>query len=209
MKFTSVGNGRGSGLAVVVATRNDPYSVTATANQVDGITLHACAKDSHRSTEAWMIWVTDSQLLAMILGAIPLFPTSGATTAWRSGPTCSAARCWSANGAASAPKAAAGSTRIPIQVRRSTPLPAVERGPFGTRPERVRAVSEGDVRKRCAETPSPAPQTVMQLHNADGTGQGRVRNIKDAGVHTFTEGRPCWRAAATKMQARYCATRCG
>ena len=38
----------------------------------------------------------------------------GASTGSKSGPTCSGALCSPANGAASAPKAAGGSIRIPI-----------------------------------------------------------------------------------------------
>jgi len=58
---------------------------------VKRITLHARAKDGHGSAKAWMIWVTDSQFLAVVLGAIPLFPTSGGSIASPSGPICSAA----------------------------------------------------------------------------------------------------------------------
>jgi hypothetical protein len=44
----------------------------------------------------------------------------------------------------------------------------IERSPTGAPPKRVRAVSKENAGKHRAEAPSPAPQTGMQLHTADG-----------------------------------------
>jgi hypothetical protein len=57
---------------------------------------------------------------------------------------------------------------------------AVERGPAGAPPKRVHAISKGDVWKSRAETPTPAPQTGMQLHTADGTRKYLTVGERDA-----------------------------
>jgi integrase/recombinase XerD len=57
---------------------------------------------------------------------------------------------------------------------------AAERGPAGAAPKRVRAMSPEDARNRRAEAPSPAPQTGMQLHTADGTRKYLTAGERDA-----------------------------
>jgi integrase/recombinase XerD len=57
---------------------------------------------------------------------------------------------------------------------------AVERGPAPEPPERVRAASQANVRKRRAKPPCPAPQTGMQLHTADGTRKYLTAGERDA-----------------------------
>jgi integrase/recombinase XerD len=60
---------------------------------------------------------------------------------------------------------------------------AVEHGPAGGSPERVRTVAGDKVPKRRAAAPSPAPQTGMQLHTADGIRKYLTAGERDAFLH--------------------------
>jgi integrase/recombinase XerD len=57
---------------------------------------------------------------------------------------------------------------------------AVERGAAGAQPKHARAISRENAGKRRAEAPSPAPQTGMQLHTADGTRKYLTAGERDA-----------------------------
>ena len=56
----------------------------------------------------------------------------------------------------------------------------IRRASAGTPTKRVRAMSPEDARKRRAEAPSPAPQTGMQLHTADGVRKYLTAGERDA-----------------------------
>ncbi len=71
--------------------------------------------------------------------------------------------------------------RLPAQRKKAAgKAAAVERGPAGATPERVLAVVRNKAPKRRAATPSPAPQTGMQLHTADGSRKYLTVGERDA-----------------------------
>jgi integrase/recombinase XerD len=57
---------------------------------------------------------------------------------------------------------------------------AVDSGTAGAQPKHARAVSKENAGKRRAEAPSPAPQTGMQLHTADGIRKYLTAGERDA-----------------------------
>ena len=57
---------------------------------------------------------------------------------------------------------------------------AVESGTAGAQPKHTRAVFKENAWKRRAEAPSPAPQTGMQLHTADGIRKYLTAGERDA-----------------------------
>jgi integrase/recombinase XerD len=70
--------------------------------------------------------------------------------------------------------------RPPARVRKGAGKAAVvERSPAGALPKRVRAVPRENAGKR-VDAPSPAPQTGMQLHTADGIRKYLTAGERDA-----------------------------
>ena len=71
--------------------------------------------------------------------------------------------------------------RPPARAGKATGNVAAVRHAQATTPaKRVRAITKEDARKRCVEAPSPAPQTGMQLHTADGTRKYLTAGERDA-----------------------------
>jgi hypothetical protein len=68
---------------------------------------------------------------------------------------------------------------IPAVLDPEGQVAAVKQAPAGT-PKRARAVSSDNARKRRTEAPSPATQTGMQLHTADGIRKYLTAGERDA-----------------------------